>query len=824
MPTAQPLRTGDPRRLGDYELTGRLGEGGQGAVFLGSRGGQRYAVKLLHGPVGDERAAFLREVELAKHVARFCTAQVIDAGFDEGRAYIVSEYVDGHSLHREVMLTGPRSGGALERLAVGTATALVAIHRAGIVHRDFKPQNVLLGPDGPRVIDFGLARLLDAAATLSGRGVGTPAYMAPEQITASAVTGAADVFSWGATMCFAANATAPFGQDSVAPVLHRILTAPPELGLLDGRLRTLVAACLEKDARNRPTSRELLFELLGEAPREVSADVPAEVLRSPPPPVLRTPPAVEPLAPGPRTAGEGAGPADASPPAEPASSWGAPSAEPASPLAEPEATGTPDAYHLPPTTDQPIDHPAPPGAADPHAGHLGSSDPQYGHLGSSDPHAARPGSADSQAARPGFSDPRAGRFGTSGSSSPWVDHPGTFGTSDPWAAGRPSDSGTPDPGDAGSAADFGAFDPWAARRGRDFGTASDLRSAHARSPIAPGGALPPGDGALGGDELWAAAEGSGGGERTNRRGWPRAAMAVCAALLVTAVVLLVVIVPAMTRTPAGQAGPQAAGPLASPPPTTPSPERKSRTATPSPTKETERKQVEGARRPAYDQPSAVRPPTATVPSLVGLSREAAAKAVQRAGLAVGRVTKQDSPRTIGQVLSSTPAAGTVVDRGSTVSLRVSAGLPVPAVAGRRRAVAEAALIDAGLKVGSVTRACSEAPEGTVLTTRPKAGRRVEGGTAVALTISRHGAAVPPVVGRPRDAARATLDAAGFSVVTKEQSVDDESQAGMVLAQSVKPETCAKPGSQVVITIGEPAQTGPDPGESLEPPTDLSEPD
>ncbi|MFC7716136.1 serine/threonine-protein kinase [Nonomuraea recticatena] len=298
-----PLKMGDPKRLGDYELSGRLGEGGQGVVYLGTLGEESFAVKLLHGPVGDEQAAFLREVELAKHVARFCTAQVVDAGFDDGRPYIVSEYVDGPSLSREVALAGPRSGGALERLAVGTATALAAIHRAGIVHRDFKPQNVLLGPDGPRVIDFGLAKALDAAATVSGRGVGTPAYMAPEQITASAITGAVDVFSWGATMCFAANASAPFGQDSVAPVLHRILTAEPELGRLDGRLGALVEHCLDKDPRNRPTSRELLLALLG-----AGDEVPAEVLRSPPPHILR----VDPY-----------------------------------PLAEPEATGAAEGYLLP---------------------------------------------------------------------------------------------------------------------------------------------------------------------------------------------------------------------------------------------------------------------------------------------------------------------------------------------------------------------------------------------------------------------------------------------------------------------------------------------
>ncbi|MET8867844.1 PASTA domain-containing protein [Nonomuraea sp. NPDC004580] len=658
MPTAQPLRTGDPRRLGDYELTGRLGEGGQGAVFLGSRGGERYAVKLLHGPVGDERAAFLREVELAKHVARFCTAQVIDAGFDEGRPYIVSEYVDGHSLAREVALTGPRRGGALERLAVGTATALAAIHRAGIVHRDLKPQNVLLGSDGPRVIDFGLARALDAAATVSGRGVGTPAYMAPEQITASAVTGAADVFSWGATMCFAANATAPFGQDSVAPVLHRILTAPPELGLLDGRLRTLVAACLDKDARNRPSSRELLFELLGESPAAGSAVSPAEgpaagsaagpaeVLRSPPPPILRTPPT--PLVPGQRT---------------------------------------PDAH----------------------------SGPQAAH----------------------------------------------------------SAAGTPQGADGG-------------------------------------GALP------------GVSSGEG---RTDRRQWPRAAVAVCAALLVTAVVLLAVVVPALTQSPAGQAGPQAGGPLAAPPPATPAPETTRGAPTEAtPTKSVEARPVQDDRRPAYDPPAIVRPPTVTIPPLTGLDKAAATKAVERAGLTLGRVTRQDSPRAIGQVLASSPAAGTAVDRGTKVSLRVSAGLPVPEVTGMRRGPAEAALTGAGLKVGAITRSCSQEPSGQVLSTRPKTGSRVKGGTAVALTVSRNGATVPPVVGRSREAARTALTAAGLTVGTKEQLVDDESQAGAVLAQSIDPGTCAEPGTQITITVGLAAQTGPDPGESLEPTTNTPEPE
>ncbi|MDF5753954.1 PASTA domain-containing protein [Spongiactinospora sp. TRM90649] len=268
MPQAQPLKTGDPVQLGIYQLIGRLGEGGQGVVFLATRpcDGERYAVKALYAPVGEEEAAFLREAELAKQVARFCTAQVIDAGVLGGRPYIVSEYVDGPSLHRDVALAGPKAGGSLERLAVGTATALAAIHQAGIVHRDFKPQNVLLGPDGPRVIDFGLARALDAAATLSGRGAGTPAYMAPEQVGGEELTSAVDVFAWGATICFAANGHAPFGQDSVPAVLHRILTARPETGRIAGRLRALIECALEKNPADRPSGRELVLALLGEAP------------------------------------------------------------------------------------------------------------------------------------------------------------------------------------------------------------------------------------------------------------------------------------------------------------------------------------------------------------------------------------------------------------------------------------------------------------------------------------------------------------------------------------------------------------------------------
>ena len=183
-----PLLVGDPQHLGSYTVTGRLGEGGQGVVYLGvSQSGQQVAIKLLRAQFSGNtraRSRFLRELSVAERVSGFCTAAVIDADMAGDQPYIVSEFVPGPALQDlPERLLEPD----LRRLAIGTATALAAIHRDGIVHQDFKPANVIMAPGGPRVIDFGIARVLDADVTLTSQIVGTPAYMAPEQLSGEAI-------------------------------------------------------------------------------------------------------------------------------------------------------------------------------------------------------------------------------------------------------------------------------------------------------------------------------------------------------------------------------------------------------------------------------------------------------------------------------------------------------------------------------------------------------------------------------------------------------------------------------------------------------------
>ncbi|MEV7964515.1 protein kinase [Sphaerisporangium sp. NPDC088356] len=282
MPDVQPLESSDPTRLGACRIIGRIGEGGQGVVYLGETdSGDLVAVKLFHARIGQDPAladTFMRELDVAKRVARFCTAQVLDSGMAGGRAYIMSEYVPGPALNEVVAAEGPRSGSALERLAIGTATALVSLHDAGIIHRDLKPHNVLIGPDGPRVIDFGIARALAGTSTVTSQVVGTPAYMAPEQLTAGEVGRALDVFAWASTIAYAATGRPPFGNDSIPAIINRILNEEPDLGETEAPLRGLLAECLSKEPSRRPSAEQILDRLVrgtGQAPAVPTQGPPA---------------------------------------------------------------------------------------------------------------------------------------------------------------------------------------------------------------------------------------------------------------------------------------------------------------------------------------------------------------------------------------------------------------------------------------------------------------------------------------------------------------------------------------------------------------------
>ncbi|MEW1868606.1 protein kinase [Streptomyces caelestis] len=275
----------DPERLGGYWLAARLGSGGQGVVYEAyDAQGARVALKALHrGAEPFVRQRFGREATAARQVPPFCTARILDVhvpgtpvgqGSDttagsagEAVPFIVSEYVAGPTLAAQVRDNGPLDPDAGLRLATGAATALAAIHSAGVVHRDLKPGNILLGPDGPRIIDFGIALAPDMSVTAPGALMGTFGYMAPEVLSGQRATPASDVFAWGAVVLYAMSADEPFRGAHIGEVAHRTASLDPDLSKVPVRFRPLIASALAKEPQHRPTAQELLLGLIGELPK-----------------------------------------------------------------------------------------------------------------------------------------------------------------------------------------------------------------------------------------------------------------------------------------------------------------------------------------------------------------------------------------------------------------------------------------------------------------------------------------------------------------------------------------------------------------------------
>jgi serine/threonine protein kinase len=263
----QSLRRWDPEQIGPYTIIGRLGAGAMGQVFLArSTAGRLVAVKTIRVELAEEpgfRARFAREVAAARRVSGVFTAAVIEADPDADLPWVATAYVPAPSLSTLVTRAGPLPVPAVRWLAAGCAEALASIHGAGLLHRDVKPSNVLVAPDGPRVIDFGVARASERVQLTSTRGAaGTPAYMAPEQARdATRASPASDVFSLGATLVYAATGHPPYHGETVMDILVRLATEPPDLDGVPDELTALVTACLARVPRDRPTDAAILSGL-----------------------------------------------------------------------------------------------------------------------------------------------------------------------------------------------------------------------------------------------------------------------------------------------------------------------------------------------------------------------------------------------------------------------------------------------------------------------------------------------------------------------------------------------------------------------------------
>ncbi|WP_051370704.1 serine/threonine-protein kinase [Streptomyces sp. 142MFCol3.1] len=283
------LRREDPRVVGSFRLHRRLGAGGMGVVYLGSdRRGQRVALKVIRPDLAEDqefRSRFAREVSAARRIRGGCTARLVAADLEADRPWFATQYVPGPSLHDKVAEEGPMAAADVAAVGAALSEGLVAVHEAGVVHRDLKPSNILLSPKGPRIIDFGIAWATGASTlTHVGTAVGSPGFLAPEQVRGAAVTPATDVFALGATLAYAATSDSPFGHGSSEVMLYRVVHEEPHLQGVPDALAPLVRACLAKDPEERPSTLQLSLRLKEIAAREAQGMTDAR------PPAPRTDP------------------------------------------------------------------------------------------------------------------------------------------------------------------------------------------------------------------------------------------------------------------------------------------------------------------------------------------------------------------------------------------------------------------------------------------------------------------------------------------------------------------------------------------------------
>ncbi|NJP25278.1 serine/threonine protein kinase [Microbispora sp. SCL1-1] len=285
----QPLLTGDPRRIGPYLVVGRLGAGGMGVVYAAVDGsGRRVAVKLVHETLSVDlefRRRFSRETSVLAGVEGACLARVLDSDAGTERPWLATEFIPGPTLEQHVQAEGPLTGDALYGLAAGVAEALVAMHAAGVVHRDLKPPNVICSPQGPRLIDFGIAKVLDSTSmTHTGTLIGSPGWISPEEYGEGHAGTPADVYGWGLLVLYATTGEPPYGTGRPEVLAYRVREQIPDLQSVPEDLRDLVGRALAKDPAQRPAAADVLAAVTetwqGEEPGTEPGDVTSFIQRT----------------------------------------------------------------------------------------------------------------------------------------------------------------------------------------------------------------------------------------------------------------------------------------------------------------------------------------------------------------------------------------------------------------------------------------------------------------------------------------------------------------------------------------------------------------